>query len=139
MKKIYISFIVLLLSISSFSQENTIEVEGIVTDSHEEPLIGVNIIVKDIPGLGTVTDLDGKYKIRIEPYHRLIFSYIGFDNVEVLIKEQRKVDVIMQESESTSLDEIVVTGTGVQKKLTVTGAISNVSKFKTVFGNLSVE
>lgn len=126
MKKIYISFIVLFLSISSFAQQNTIEVEGIVTDSHEEPLIGVNIIVKDIPGLGTVTDLDGKYKIRIEPYHRLVFSYIGFESVEVLIKEQRKVDVKMQESASTSLDEIVVTGTGAQKKLTVTGAISNV-------------
>lgn len=126
MRKIYITFIVLFLSISSFAQQGAIEVEGIVTDANEEPLIGVNIVVKDIPGMGTVTDIDGKYKIRMEPYHRLVFSYVGFDNVEVLIKEDRRVDVQMKESASTSLDEIVVTGTGAQKKLTVTGAITNV-------------
>ena len=45
MRKIYITFIVLFLSISSFAQQGAIEVEGIVTDANEEPLIGVNIVV----------------------------------------------------------------------------------------------
>lgn len=66
-------------------------------------------------------------KISIEPYQRLIFSYVGFDKVEVLIKEQRVVNVSMKESAASSLDEVVITGTGVQKKLTVTGAITTVN------------
>ena len=78
-------------------------------------------------GLGTITDINGKYKIKMEPYHRLIFSYIGFDKVEVLVKEQRVINVVMQESEASVIDEVVITGTGAQKKLTVTGAVTNVN------------
>ena len=78
-------------------------------------------------GLGTITDINGKYKIKMEPYHRLIFSYIGFDKVEVLVKEQRVINVAMQESEASVIDEVVITGTGAQKKLTVTGAVTNVN------------
>lgn len=77
--------------------------------------------------MGAITDINGKYKIAIEPYQRLIFSYVGFDKVEVLIKEQRVVNVTMKESAASSLDEVVITGTGVQKKLTVTGAITTVN------------
>ena len=90
-------------------------------------MVGVNVAVKDVPGLGAITDINGKYKIAIEPYQRLIFSYVGFDKVEVLIKEQRVVNVTMKESAASSLDEVVITGTGVQKKLTVTGAITTVN------------
>lgn len=60
-------------------QTNRIEVEGLVTDESKEPLIGVNVIIKDIPGLGAITDIDGKFKIKMEPYHRLVFSFIGFE------------------------------------------------------------
>jgi tonB-linked outer membrane protein, susC/ragA family len=102
-------------------------VTGVVTDAQKEPLVGVNVTVKDVPGLGAITDINGKYKIAIEPYQRLIFSYVGFDKVEVLIKEQRVVNVTMKESAASSLDEVVITGTGVQKKLTVTGAITTVN------------
>jgi len=102
-------------------------VTGVVTDAQKEPLVGVNVTVKDVPGLGAITDINGKYKIAIEPYQRLIFSYVGFDKVEVLIKEQRVVNVTMKESAASSLDEVVITGTGVQKKLTVTSAITTVN------------
>lgn len=126
MKKYIVSFFsVLSLSLSVLAQQ-TIEITGIVTDMNKEPLIGVNIVVKDVPGMGTVTDVHGRYKIRMEPFHRLVFSYIGFEKQEVLIKEQTVVDVEMKEDVSSTLDEIVVTGTGPQKKLTVTGAITNV-------------
>ena len=74
-------------------QTNRIEVEGLVTDESKEPLIGVNVIIKDIPGLGAITDIDGKFKIKMEPYHRLVFSFIGFEKQEVLIKEQRTIKV----------------------------------------------
>lgn len=69
---------------------NKIEVKGIVTDESGEPLIGVNVIIKDVPGLGAITDIDGKFKIKMEPYHRLVFSFIGFDKQEILIKRTKK-------------------------------------------------
>jgi TonB-linked SusC/RagA family outer membrane protein len=126
MNKLLIQCILFLgISVGAFAQ-GTIEITGIVVDPNSEPLIGVNVSVKDVPGLGTTTDLDGKYKIKIEPYSRLVFSYLGFEKEEVLVKEQRVIDITMKESSNTVLDEIVVTGTGVQKKLTVTGAITTV-------------
>ena len=118
---------ILLLSCSISTWAENIVVTGVVTDAQKEPLVGVNVTVKDVPGSGAITDINGKYKIAIEPYQRLIFSYVGFDKVEVLIKEQRVVNVTMKESAASSLDEVVITGTGVQKKLTVTGAITTVN------------
>lgn len=127
MKKILITFILLLsYTIGVWAQE-TIVVTGVVTDANKEPLIGVNITVSDAPGLGAITDINGRYKIKMEPYHRLLFSYIGFDKVAILVKEQRVVNVAMKESSAKEIDEVVITGTGAQKKLTVTGAITTVN------------
>ena len=98
-----------------------IEVSGIVLDSNKDPLIGANIVVKNVPGLGVITNIDGKFKIKVELYQRLIVSYIGFESQEILIKDKKTLTVIMQESKSSVLDEVVITGTGEQKKITVTG------------------
>lgn len=129
MKHIILLFISLLcLSTQGFSQEDkAIEVSGIVIDSNNEPLIGVNVTVKDVPGLGAITDIDGKYKIKTKPYSRLLFSYIGFETAEVLIKTQKTVNVTMKEATSSILEEVVITGTGAQKKISVTGAITSVN------------
>ena len=120
-------FVLLLSCILGAQAQESIVVTGVVTDKNKEPLVGVNITVGDMVGLGTITDINGKYKIKMEPYHRLIFSYIGFDKVEVLVKEQRVINVAMQESEASVIDEVVITGTGAQKKLTVTGAVTDVN------------
>lgn len=127
MKKFLIIFAVLIGYLSGIQAKELITVTGIVTDVNKEPLIGVNIVVKDMPGLGAITDINGKYKIKMEPYRTLVFSYVGYEKVEVLVKEQQVINVKMKESQSNSLDEVVVTGTGVQKKLTVTGAITSVN------------
>lgn len=126
-KKILIIFVLLLSCILGIQAQESIVVTGVVTDKNKEPLVGVNITVGDMVGLGTITDINGKYKIKMEPYHRLIFSYIGFDKVEILVKEQRVINVSMKESEASVIDEVVITGTGAQKKLTVTGAVTNVN------------
>jgi TonB-linked SusC/RagA family outer membrane protein len=112
-------------SLGAFAQE-TVEITGVVTDTNKEPLVGVSIYVAEVPGLGTITDGDGNYKIKIPEYQRLTFSYIGYDKVEIQIKDQRVVNIVMKESENSVLDEVVVTGAGVQKKLTVTGAITTI-------------
>ena len=123
----YLIFCMLFLGsgMVAYAQE-TIEVTGIVVDSGGEPLIGVNISVVDVPGLGTVTDVEGKFKIKVEQYRKLLFSYVGFEKVEVLITDQRDVNVTLKESESNVLDQVVVVATGAQKKVTITGAVTSV-------------
>ena len=113
------------LSFSVLAQDNIV-VTGLVLDTNKEPMIGVNVSVANMPGLGSITDINGKFMIKMPAYNKLVFSYIGYDKVEVLVKEQRVVNVTMQESSATTIDEVVVTGTGVQKKIAVTGAITNV-------------
>lgn len=108
------------------TEEETIVVKGVVLDENKEPLVGVNIVVSNVPGLGTVTDIDGKYTIKMEPYNRLVFSFIGYKKKEVLVKEDKVVNVQMEIEENLMIDEVVITGTGAQKKLTVTGAVSTV-------------
>lgn len=122
---LFICMLLLGLSTGAFAQESIV-VTGVVTDTNKEPMIGVNVSISDIPGLGAITDFNGKYSIKMPPYHKLVFTYIGFDKVEVLVKEQRTVNVTMKESSAREIDEVVITGTGAQKKLTVTGAITNV-------------
>ena len=108
--------------------EEEITVTGTVLESATgEPLIGVNVTVKNVPGLGSITDVNGRYTIKVEPYSRLVFSYIGFESQEILVKNQTKVDVKMKEAEASVLDEVVITGTGAQRKISVTGAISAVN------------
>lgn len=55
---------ILLLSCSMGTWAQNIVVTGVVTDAQKEPLIGVNVAVKDVPGLGAITDINGKYKIK---------------------------------------------------------------------------
>ena len=127
MKKIFLLFLLVIGCISaSYAQEQQIEVTGIVTDVNKEPLIGVNITVKNMPGFGVMTDINGKYKIKVPDYSTLIFSYVGFQSKEVLVKDKRVIDVVMKEDENNVLDEVTVTGTGAQKKITVTGAVTTV-------------
>ena len=122
---LFICMLLLGLSTSALAQESIV-VTGVVTDTNKEPMIGVNVSISNIPGLCSITDLNGKYSIKMPPYHKLVFTYIGFEKVEVLVKEQRTVNVTMKEASAREIDEVVITGTGAQKKLTVTGAITNV-------------
>lgn len=128
MKNFLITCIMLLgFSAGALAQAGSITVKGTVADINNEPIIGANIAISDMPGMGSITDVNGHYSIKVEPYHKLIFSYIGYDKQEILVKEQRVINVILKESASSTLDEVVVTATGAQKKLTVTGAVTSVS------------
>ena len=110
----------------NISAQERIVVTGIVTDTNNEPMIGVNVSIAEMPGLGAITDMNGRYSIKMPAFHKLVFTYIGYDRQEVLVKEQRVVNVIMKESEASLIDEVVITGTGAQKKIAITGAVTNV-------------
>ncbi len=127
MKRI-LSLITLLLCVAfSARAQQQLEITGNVSDA-QGPLVGVSVIVKDAKGLGTVTDLDGNYKIKVGQYQTLVFSYLGYKEVNILVKGDKKsINVKMTEEKVNAVDEVVVTGLGTQKKLTVTGAITNVN------------
>lgn len=126
MRKILLICTFLFGLMANAQTNGNVTVTGIVTDENKEPMIGVNISIQNMPGLGVISDLDGRYTIKVPAYNTLVFSYIGFQTVEILVKEQQSINVVMKESASTIIDEIVITGTGAQKKVAVTGAITNV-------------
>ena len=76
-----LSILTILLTTATFAMaQKTIVVAGTVVDETGEPLIGVSVTVKGNAGLGVITDIDGNYKIKVEEYNSLIFSYVGFMN-----------------------------------------------------------
>lgn len=114
----------LFLGIAAFAQERAIS--GIVTDAQKAGIPGVSVLVKGT-SIGTVTDLDGKYQIKVPANaSTLVFSSIEFKPKEVQIGEKSIINVDMSES-VIQLEEFVVTGLTSQKKSDVTGAVSKIS------------
>lgn len=105
-------------------------IEGTVVDKTTgEPLIGATIQVKGQPTSGTVTDVDGHFKLSYKTQKKdviLMVSYVGYQPKEVPVEGVTDLKIELDAS-AQSLNEVVVTGTGVQKKVSVTGAISSVS------------
>ncbi|MEA4917012.1 TonB-dependent receptor [Proteiniphilum sp.] len=128
MKKYILTILCLVIYAMGVSaQKKSVQVSGTIVDEQGLPLIGATVIVKDRPGLGVASDIDGKYKLTVESFQYLVFSYLGYETQEHLVKDQDIVlDIVMEESKANVLDEITVTGMGPQKKVTVTGAITTV-------------
>lgn len=105
----------------SLAQE-LLRVNGVVLDQQSNPMIGVTVR-PDAGSGGVVTDLDGKFVIQVKRGAKLTFSYLGYRNTTMTASPQMKVT--MQE-ESKVLNDVVVVGYGVQRKSSVTGAISQV-------------
>ena len=102
----------------------TLTVTGTVTSAADgEPLIGVTVLVKN-SNVGTATDIDGNYRIEARKGSVLVFSYVGMQQREIPVTSDR-LDVAMLDDSST-LDDLVVIGYGVQKKKLLTGATSQI-------------
>ncbi len=106
-----------------FSQTIT----GTVTSLEDGlPLPGVNILVKNT-ATGTISDADGTYSLTgASNGDTLVFTYIGFENQEIVIGNQRVIDVKMS-SESQVLKDVVVIAYGTVKKSDLTGSVSSVT------------
>ena len=121
LKQIQILFL-LFLSIGAFAQQS---VSGLITDSSGTPLPGVNVIIKGT-NVGVSSDFDGNYQINVDNGQILVFSYIGYDSVELTVNGANQ-DVKMTESDS-ELDEVVVIGYGTVRKKDLTGAVDLVTE-----------
>lgn len=117
-------FIIALFSgVSMYSQ--SFSIQGNVTDENNIPLLGVNVLVKN-ESRGTTTDFDGNFTLNnVSPGEILQFSYVGFISREITITSNQDLNIVLQ-SDSESLDEIVVVGYGTQRKSNVVGSVSSV-------------
>ncbi|WKN32341.1 TonB-dependent receptor [Porifericola rhodea] len=121
----FLMFACMLSVLQAFAQSNGLEVTGKVTDS-EGALPGVNILVKGSSS-GTVTDIDGNYRIKVPAENdTLIFSSIGYASQEIPVGGRSVIDLQLSE-DIKNLSEVVVVGYGTQKKRDLTGAVSQVS------------
>ncbi len=102
-----------------------IRVSGTVSDTLGHALIGVTVKVKD-RAIGTVTDENGHYQIDAESNAVLIFSYVGYNLIEIPVNGRAVINASLKNSFS-GLNEVVVVGYGTQTKVNLTGAVSTVS------------
>ena len=117
-------FLVFLMPMSFFAQN---VVKGVVTErATGMPIPGANIIVKGT-SKGSTTDFDGNYTLNnVNEGEVLLFSFLGFKEVEITYTGQAAIDVALEESQ-TSLDAVVVIGYGSTTKKDATGAVDQVS------------
>lgn len=107
----YLTFFILLF----FSVVSTqAQITGKVVDTEGTPLPGVNVIVKGT-SVGTSTDFDGAFKLKSNKGDVLVFSFIGFQNKEIIVTNNKEIKVTMQES-SNQLEEVIVTSLGIKKE-----------------------
>ncbi len=123
-KNLLLLILALLSSTMLFAQ--SVEISGTVLDEAGDPAIGAGVIVKGNSAQGTTTDLSGQFSIQARPGDVLVFSYIGYDDVEMPVTGTRR-GVVITFSGSQVLDELVVVGYGVQKKSVMSSAVSRVT------------
>ena len=120
LKRFLLSMTLILASTALYAQS---EITGTVVDETGEGVIGATVKEKDTTN-GTVTDLDGNFKIKVKVGATLVVSYIGYQTQEVAAKNGMKVELVPDDK---VLQEVVVTGYTTQRKADLTGAISTVS------------
>ena len=121
MKKssILLMLMALFMSLTSFAQG----IRGTVIDENGEPVIGATVAEKSNPKNATITDFDGNFVVNVKAGQVIMITYIGYESKELAAKNGMTVKL---QPDNKVLDEVVVVGYGVQKKSSVTGAISQV-------------
>lgn len=113
---------VLMMAIPAFAQQRL--VKGVVLDTSNEPLVGASVMV-DGTKRGTITDIDGKFQINASPTEKLIVSFLSYQDA-VVTASSTELSIVLK-NDSNFLEETVVVGYGVQKRATLTGAVSAVT------------
>ena len=110
------------------TQSNKITVSGTVLDkTTNDPLIGVSVVVKGVANAGTITDMDGKFTLKL-PYAEapLVFSYLGYQPHEIVPGAKKELTVLLQE-DTKALQEVVVVGYTKQRKETMIGSVATIT------------
>lgn len=116
--------IAFLLFTVQLSAQQKVTVKGKITDEHNEPVIGANIMEKGTTN-GVISDFDGFFTLNVSSGATLVVSYIGFAQQEIPVKDKRDF-VIRLAEDSETLNEVVVIGYGSARKRDLTGAVMQV-------------
>ena len=119
-RRLMLSFFFLLASTLAFAQT---EASGTIVDNIGEPIIGATVMEKGTSN-GTVTDIDGNFRLKTASGATLVISYIGFATQE--LPAAAGMNITMTD-DTNELNEVVVTGYQVQRKADLTGAVSVVN------------
>jgi TonB-linked SusC/RagA family outer membrane protein len=125
MKKSLLSMLFMAICSGIFAQ--TFVMEGVVYDETGATVPGATVYLKDKTGIGTSTDVNGKFNIKAERGDKIIVSFVGYNNVEYLVIEEKK-DIEIRFSESAQeLEEVVISAFGTtQRKISSVAAVSTV-------------
>lgn len=104
---------------------NDSKISGAVLDKEGFPIIGANVSVKGTTN-GTITDMDGKFTLEVPAGAKLAISYIGYISQEIAVGSKTDFKIILIE-DTQNLEEVIVVGYGVQKKVNMTGAVAAIS------------
>ena len=105
-------------------QSQKVTVTGVVLDDMDIPIAGAYVLVRR-SSRGVLTDNDGKFSIDVAPGDWLIFQFLGFEDEEIKIGDQREL-VVRMKSQASALDEVTVVAYGTQRKASVVGAITSI-------------
>lgn len=118
----------IVLSPKAINQQGKRNISGVIRDRHGDPVIGGTVTEKNTTN-GTMTNLEGNFKIEVSENATLLVSFIGYETQEIKVKDKSNIEVVLEE-DTRLLDEVVVVGYGTQKKVNVTGSISSIDVTK---------
>ena len=101
-------------SVYEINQQTGLTLKGVVKDVKNEPLIGVNVLIKGTT-TGAITDLDGAFTMNVKKGDILVISYTGYETQEVVVKDNSPLNIVLKEN-LTELNEVVVTALGIKKE-----------------------
>lgn len=111
-----------LLTLAAAARAQERAIKGTITDESGVGMPGVNVLVKGTTN-GTVTDVDGKYTLNVPANATIVITFVGYRTQEIPLGERTELDVSL-EIDITSLDEVVVTGYGIDRRREIAGAVS---------------
>lgn len=120
--RILLSMLFVFLSVNAVAQNIT----GTVKDNLGEPAIGASVVEKGTSN-GTITDVDGKFTLKVSGKYPIEVSYIGYMTQVINLKGKTSLNIILQEDTKT-LDEVVVVGYGTVKKADLSGSVVSINK-----------
>lgn len=126
-RKTWITVFLIVICLGLYAQKKTFEIAGTVYDETGKVLPGTTIYLRDQISVGTTSNTDGKFSIKVSRGDVVVFTFIGYDKIEYLALEEKKDLKIRFEAASTELDEVIITSFGTtQRKISSLAAVSSV-------------
>ena len=126
-KQRFVLTVLLLVAPFAFAQQSG-RITGTVFDDARKPLVGASVTVANTTR-GASTSSDGKFEIVASPNETLVISYLGYATQEIRVGSRTHIEVTL-EPQANLIEDLVVVGYGVQKRVNVTGAVSSVNYAK---------